>query len=114
MVCLVRRAVHPQFPYMKPFPAERSVLICDNCPIHRQQRVVDKIYEMGCILLFLEPYDPDSMPVEYSYKIMKNWMRKNGRYLTEDGVVLDAQLRLAARSVGRADSRHAFHAAGYI
>lgn len=42
---------------------------------------------MGCILIFLEPYDPDSMPVAYAFKV--NWVRKNGLHLTEHGVGLE-------------------------
>lgn len=102
-----------QFPYMNPFPGDHSVLVCDNCPIHVQLRVGERVHELGGIVIFLEPYDPDSMPVEFAYRLVKNWMRKNGRMLTENGVSLDGQLRMAARSIGRGHSRHAFHAAGY-
>lgn len=103
-----------QFPHMNSFPGERSVLVHDNCPIHHQERILDAATARGIIVLFLVPYDPDSMPVEFAYKCMKNWMRKNGKYLTDMGVSLERQLRMAMHSVGRGESRHAFHAARYI
>ena len=99
---------------MNSFPGERSVLVHDNCPIHHQERILDAATARGIIVLFLVPYDPDSMPVEFAYKCMKNWMRKNGKYLTDMGVTLERQLRMAMHSVGRGESRHAFHAARYI
>ena len=109
------RALHLKvFPHMNRFPEDRSVLIIDNCPIHRQKRIVDAVTDLGAILIFLEPYDPDSMPVEFAYKCMKNWLRKEGQRLTECGVSLRDQLKMAMRAVGATSSRHAFHAAGYF
>ena len=99
---------------MNPFPGERSVLVQANCPIHLQRPLLEDAYDKGFIVLFLEPYDPDSMPVEFGFKCMKDWMRKNGRLLSDAGLSIDRQLTLAARAVGRGASRHAFHAAGYI
>jgi len=101
-------------PFMNRFPEPRSVLILDNCPIHKQKRVVDAVHDIGALIIFLEPYDPDSMPVEFAYKCMKNWLRKEGQSLTEQGVELRVQLKMAMRAVGRSSSRHAFHAAGYF
>lgn len=86
----------------------------DNCPIHKQRRIADAVHQRQAILLFLEPYDPDSMPVEYAFKVMKNWMRKWGRTLTKQNLGVDAQCRMASRAVTTKEARHAFHAAGYI
>ena len=102
------------FPYLQPYPNPRSVLILDNCPIHKQARIADAVHKLGAILLFLEPYDPDSMPVEYAFRCMKNWLRVHGKGLTDCGVSLKMQLQMAMRAVGRGSSRHAFHAAGYL
>jgi hypothetical protein len=102
------------FPHMRPFPEPHSVLVLDNCPIHKQARIVDRVSEIGGIVIFLEPYDPDSMPVEYAFRCMKNFIRINGRDLDDLGLNLVAKLRMAANSVGGAASRHAFHAAGHL
>ena len=75
-----------QFPYMNAFPNPHSVLILDNCPIHHQRCVMESAHARGILVRFLEPYDPDSMPVETAYKIMKNWLRgSTGRCSTTWG-----------------------------
>jgi len=74
------------FPYMNAFPNPHSVLILDNCPIHHQRCVMESAHARGILVRFLEPYDPDSMPVETAYKIMKNWLRgSTGRCSTTWG-----------------------------
>ena len=101
---------------MNAFPNPHSMLILDNCPIHHQRRVMESAHKRGIFVQFLEPYDPDSMPVETAYKIMKNWLRINGKMLTDMGLPLESQLRMAMRSVGESESgpRHCFHQAGYV
>lgn len=101
---------------MNAFPNPHSVLILDNCPIHHQRRVMESAHKRGIFVQFLEPYDPDSMPVETAYKIMKNWLRINGKMLNDMGLPLESQLRMAMRSVSESESgpRHCFHQAGYV
>jgi len=101
---------------MNAFPNPHSVLILDNCPIHHQRRVMESAHARGILVRFLEPYDPDSMPVETAYKIMKNWLRINGKMLNDMGLPLESQLRMAMRSVSESESgpRHCFHQAGYV
>ena len=98
---------------MNSYPADRSVLVLDNCPIHRQERLIEEATRRGIIVLFLEPYDPDSMPVECAYKCMKNFLRTHGKMLDEMGYDLPAKLRISMRSLGCGDSRHCFHASGF-
>ena len=83
----------------------------DNCIIHRQQRVIEAVHAKGGIVLFLEAYDPESMPVEFAYKCMKNWYRQNAKGLPDE-MSIASKLRMAMRAVGPSSSRHAFHAAG--
>ena len=49
---------------MNPYPEERSVLVLDNCIVHHQYEVLEAVAARGCRILFLEPYDPERMPVE--------------------------------------------------
>ena len=100
-------------PHMNPFPQERSVLLLDNCIIHRLYGVVQAVHKLGAIVLFLEPYDPVSMPVEIAYRCMKGWLQANGRALQESGIVGKGRLWLAMQAVGREAARNAFHTAGY-
>jgi hypothetical protein len=71
---------------MNAFPNPHSMLILDKCPIHHQRRVMESAHARGIFVQFLEPYDPDSMPVETAYKIMKNWLRINGKMLNDMGL----------------------------
>eukprot|EP00966_Prymnesium_polylepis_P141702 3272201-Prymnesium_polylepis.1 len=45
-------------PHMNPFPGPRSILLMDNCIIHRQYEVLQAVHAIGAMVLFLEPYDP--------------------------------------------------------
>ena len=33
------------------------------------------VYKRGALVIFLEPYDPMSMPVEIAYRHMKKWLQ---------------------------------------
>src|SRR5258707_4107680 len=52
---------------MNPFPQDRSILILDNCTIHKMRALQEIIEGFGCILLFLPPYSPDFNPIEESF-----------------------------------------------
>jgi transposase len=102
---------------MNAFPNPHSVLILDNCPIHHQRRVMESAHARGILVRFLEPYDPDSMPVENAYKIMKNWLRgSTGRCSTTWVCLWSRSCAMAMRSVSESESgpRHCFHQAGYV
>ena len=70
---------------MNPFPQDRSVLILDNCAIHKSELLVEAVEQkgthhmyylppnlclqviLGCIVRFLPPYSPDFNPIEESF-----------------------------------------------
>jgi len=71
---------------MNPYPANRSILVMDNCRIHHNIELVDivnaagmspclKFYilgddspsSLGCLLIYLPPYSPDMNPIEESF-----------------------------------------------
>ena len=75
---------------MNPYPAERSVLILDNCHIHHNDALVDLvqsagvffllykivevlIHDLGCLILYLPPYSPDLNPIEESFSTRKSF-----------------------------------------
>lgn len=97
---------------MRPYPQDHSILLIDNCPIHKQQRLLDAVNSTGALVLFLTPYDPDSMPIEVGFRAMKGWMRSN-QEIIEDMPMVYA-LRIAARAVTPAAARNAFHECGYL
>lgn len=73
---------------MRPFPQDRSVLILDNCAIHKsdtlrqmveakgvfiaQSVVFLSLMWTGCKLIFLPPYSPDLNPIEESFSACKH------------------------------------------
>jgi len=92
-------------PHMNPWPMDRSVLLLDNCNIHKSAAVRHAVCSIGARVLFLEPYDPESMPVEVAYRAMKNWLRREGPYIQH--LTHASQLRMAMRAVGKGASRNA-------
>jgi transposase len=48
---------------MNPYPQDCSVLILDNCAIHKSMALREVIEGQGSILLFLPPYSPDFNPI---------------------------------------------------
>ncbi len=52
---------------MNPFPQDKSVLILDNCAIHKTRALREIIEGFGCVLLFLPSYSPDFNPIEESF-----------------------------------------------
>lgn len=66
---------------MNPYPLANSVLIMDNCKIHKSQYVADLCESKGIELVFLPPYSPDFNPIELAFSSIKAWIRKNGDYI---------------------------------
>ena len=56
-----------QIPNMNPYPEPLSVLIMDNCRIHKSEMIRLALEERGCRLLFLPAYSPDLHPIEHSF-----------------------------------------------
>ena len=65
-------------PYLGQFmhAEERSIVVIDNCKVHDAE-LVRIIREKGAIALFLPPYSPDLMPIEFAFHFMKCWLRRH-------------------------------------
>jgi len=59
-------------PLCNPYPGPRSVLILDNCVVHKHVSVQQMCDEAGIILELLPPYSPDFNPIEYMFNTLKN------------------------------------------
>jgi len=104
---------------MQPFPAPNSVIVMDNCRIHKHPEIQELIRRRhvsfthltprftnsltsGMRCIFLPPYSPDLNPIELAFSFMKYNLRRNGQYvrlmMTEMGdvdihrVILEALL----------------------
>lgn len=106
--------------HMQPFPAPRSVIIMDNCRIHKDPRIIDLIEMRGMRIEFLPPYSPDFNPIEPSFSAIKAYVRRTGilgrEDLEEDGNDDYVYLHLidAAYRIGPAHAEGYFHHSGYI
>ena len=61
------------------FAKKTVVLLMDNAPIHRHERVLRTAKQMGAIVLFNAKYSPWLNPIEMLFGVVK-------RRLTEEGV----------------------------
>jgi DDE superfamily endonuclease len=62
-----------------PYPGPRSVLIMDNCSIHKSPIIEEACAKAGVLLEFLPPYSPDFNPIESSFGDLKAWIQRNNR-----------------------------------
>jgi transposase len=80
---------------MQPFPAPKSVVVLDNCKIHKDPRILEHIvnsyilsvalftyilthsFHRGMHYEFLPPYLPDYNPIELSFNVIKARLRRD-------------------------------------
>lgn len=55
-----------------------DIVIMDNLPAHKSQRVTDAIEGAGCTRVYLPPYSPDFNPIENMWSKVKACLRKAG------------------------------------
>jgi transposase len=89
---------------------EGEVLIMDNLPAHKPERVRELIEERGCELLYLPSYSPDYNPIEEAFSKIKEILRRAAARARE---ALVEALGLALSAVSREDARGFFEHAGY-
>jgi len=69
---------------MNPFPGKNSVLIMDNCPIHKSPRIRDMVEGRGMHLVYLPGYSPDLNPIEMAFSAVKSWIRRNDDWVRRE------------------------------
>lgn len=122
--------------HMNPYPGPNSVLIMDNCNIHKNQEVLDVIIakyaflaiyvprhivltidHSGSRYMFLPPYSPDLNPIELAFSAIKSSIRRDGEMLREtmvDDEEVFAMFQRHVTSVTPADARGWFGHCGYV
>jgi transposase len=63
---------------MQPYPNRNSVLVMDNATIHHRGVIERLCEEVGVLLLYLSPTSPDFNPIERTFKVLKDRLRRNG------------------------------------
>ena len=48
-----------------------SIIVADNAPFHRKNRLAELAEKHGHQMLFLPPYSPDFNPIEQSFGLLK-------------------------------------------
>lgn len=63
-------------PIMRPWPEPCSILVLDNCNIHRGTRLKELLLGMGCGILHTPPYCPWFSPTEEAFAQLKQYLRQ--------------------------------------
>jgi len=100
-------------PHLRRFPLPHSVLLIDGCAIHDVGGLYDRCASVGALLVFLEPYDPQNMPIELGFRAMKQWIRHNRNVLEHMNMSTEQMLRAALRAVSKKAGHAAFLECGY-
>ena len=56
----------------------RSVIVLDNAKIHHSAELRTMCEQAGVSLVYLPAYSPDYNPIETSFSVLKQWLKKHG------------------------------------
>lgn len=62
--------------FLAPTLSEGDIVVMDNLPAHKGDRVEELIRARGARLLLLPPYSPDLNPIEMAFSKLKSLLRK--------------------------------------
>ena len=54
-----------------------SIIVLDNCSIHRTQEVRDAVSAAGILLFYLPPYSPDYNPIKLAFSYVKHYLKNH-------------------------------------
>jgi len=105
---------------MNAYPGPNSVIVMDNCRIHKSEEVREMIEARGMHCVYLPPYSPDYNPMEPGFSKMKAYIRHEGQQFRaatesddEKREVL-TQLHNAVFSITPEDAAGWFRHSGYF
>ena len=84
-----------------PWPGPRSIIVMDNCSIHRSQRILNMCKARGIWVRQLPPYSPSLNPIKESFHDIKCNIRKNYKMQYGDYPDFPSFLITTIRRVGR-------------
>lgn len=114
---------------MLPFPAPNSVIVMDNCAIHKGPEIRELIEARyvifrsligkrlisfrGMKLEYLPAYSPDFNPIELAFSLLKHGLRRKP---PPDGSDFEVQeyLYMQTLSISAADCETFYHHSGYL
>jgi transposase len=70
-------------PHLRPYPEDNSVLVIDNCTVHKNDLavLVAMVEAEGAKIRFLAPYCPINNPIECAFSSFKACWRRHGHWL---------------------------------
>ena len=89
---------------------EGQIVVMDNLPAHKPDRMRELIEERGCELLYLPSYSPDYNPIEEAFSKIKEILRRAGARTRE---FLVEAIGRALGAVSSQDAWSFFEHAGY-
>lgn len=103
---------------MNPFPLPNSVVVMDNCRIHKDPVILEMITARGMRYQFLPPYSPDYNPIELAFSSIKARISREGGILRaamteEDDMDVYLLLNEAVYGVTERDAKGWFEHSGY-
>lgn len=54
----------------------RSILVLDNAKIHHSAELTEMCLDAGILLVYLPPYSCDYNPIETSFAVLKQYIKK--------------------------------------
>lgn len=74
--------------YLLPSLKEFSILIMDNAPIHRKNKIKELVENAGHQVIFLPTYSPDFNDIEHDFSALKR-----ARMYSKEDISLDEIIR---------------------
>jgi transposase len=96
--------------FLAPELERGRIVVMDNLPAHKPDRIRELIEERGCELLYLPPYSPDYSPIEEAFAKIKGILRKAEARSRE---ALVEVMGAALSAVTARDARGFFEHCGY-
>lgn len=75
--------------YLLPSLVEFSILIMDNAPIHRKNRIKELVENAGHTVLFLRTYSPDFNDIEHDFSALKRKRIYSSREISLDQIIYE-------------------------
>jgi putative transposase len=75
--------------YLLPSLGRKSVLIMDNAPIHRKNKIKELVEEEKHEVLFLPKYSPDLNDIEHDFSALKRKRMYEGKNKSLDEIIRD-------------------------
>lgn len=97
--------------YLAPKLSAENIVILDNIPFHKMEKVKKAIEATGACLKFLPPYSPDLSPIENMWSKIKTVLRRCAPRTLKD---FNKAIKIAFQSVSETDLLAWFKHCGYL